>query len=712
MSSTSFLYPATPVNVPAEVTGVSPEFRQEVKGVMGNLVLFFAVYFLMLALSVALVAASVYMGIKLVIVLSNIYGFIIGIGVIGLGVMTFFFLIKFLFRVSRRNMGDAIEVKEADQPELFAFIRQLTIDTQTQFPKKIFLTPDVNASVFYNASFLSMFLPVRKNLQIGLGLVNSLNVGEFKAVMAHEFGHFSQRSMKLGSYVYNVNRVIHNMLFENEGYGGMLRTWASGGDVFVIFARITVWIVKGIQHVLASMYEVVNKRYSSLSRQMEFHADAVAASVSGSENLVTGLRRIEFSAYSFHILQGHCETQVSEKKWTDNIYTVHSKLMLRLAAESGIPVEHNLPVISDNNETNAGSSRIVYRDQWASHPATEDRIEKLRHWAVAGPVTQEPAWSLFRDAGSLQQALTVKMYGDTLMTQGIQEISPDSFTEEIFRQGDEFNAPAAFRGVYGQRMVSLLTAEQLQALQPDQSLRFQDIFSPAHLSLVNNVSGLQKDIQVLQAIKDKQLSVSSFDFGGQKHAVADAAQIQQQLQQELEQHNQELQKLDEQTISYFMGKAFGRNGSEQPVRERFVQLNEWRKRAEQTADVINTVFGKLGPIYSGERMELEQIQQMIAGFKQEIEPAFKAELQYWKNEGAFKKGAELEKLADEFIGSDYQYFSGQSYFDTEFITLHRLSQEGFSAIQNFIVRQFIHLLEWLLQLVPENELQQQSKPDQ
>jgi len=33
---------------------------------------------------------------------------------------------------------------------------------------------------FYNSSFWSMFLPVRKNLEIGLGLVNSINISEFK----------------------------------------------------------------------------------------------------------------------------------------------------------------------------------------------------------------------------------------------------------------------------------------------------------------------------------------------------------------------------------------------------------------------------------------------------------------------------------------------------------------------------------------------------
>jgi hypothetical protein len=36
----------------------------------------------------------------------------------------------------------------------------------------------------------------KKNLTIGIGLINSTSVGELKTILAHEFGHFSQRSMK------------------------------------------------------------------------------------------------------------------------------------------------------------------------------------------------------------------------------------------------------------------------------------------------------------------------------------------------------------------------------------------------------------------------------------------------------------------------------------------------------------------------------------
>src|SRR6202012_5732895 len=111
------------------------------------------------------------------------------------------------------------------------------------------------------SSFWSMFLPVRKNLEIGLGLVNSINISEFKAVMAHEFGNFSQKSMKLGSFVYNVNRVIYNMLYDNQGWSKSINSFASASRYFYFFATISVGIVQGVQVVLKKMYQVVNKKY-------------------------------------------------------------------------------------------------------------------------------------------------------------------------------------------------------------------------------------------------------------------------------------------------------------------------------------------------------------------------------------------------------------------------------------------------------------------
>jgi len=109
------------------------------------------------------------------------------------------FLVKGLFKFKRITQAPGVEVTAQEQPQLFAFIGRLCRETRAPMPHRVYLSPDVNAAVFYHESILRLFLPGRKNLLIGLGLVNQLNLSEFKAVLAHEFGHFSQSSMKLGT---------------------------------------------------------------------------------------------------------------------------------------------------------------------------------------------------------------------------------------------------------------------------------------------------------------------------------------------------------------------------------------------------------------------------------------------------------------------------------------------------------------------------------
>ena len=109
-----------------------------------------------------------------------------------------------------------IEIKREKEPELFALIDDVVNEVQTQHPKKVFLSSDVNAFVNYNSSFWSMFFPVKKNLTIGLGLINTTTVSELKAILAHEFGHFSQKTMKVGSFVNQANKIIYDMLYNNK----------------------------------------------------------------------------------------------------------------------------------------------------------------------------------------------------------------------------------------------------------------------------------------------------------------------------------------------------------------------------------------------------------------------------------------------------------------------------------------------------------------
>jgi Zn-dependent protease with chaperone function len=698
MANLSFAYPATPTGVPPSVTEPSSSFKKEVSGVMGSIILFLVVYLLLFLLSIGLVVACLYAGYYIIISLTSIFGILAGVGLIGVGIMVFVFLIKFLFAVTRHDRSGSIEVTEDDQPRLFGFIRQLTQDTQTPFPKKIYLTADVNASVSYDSSFWSMFLPIKKNLQIGLGLVNSVNISEFKAVMAHEFGHFSQRSMKLGSYVYNVNMIIHNMLFGNNSYASFLQGWANVSDTFAIFASITARIVNGIQWVLRQMYSVINKSYLRLSREMEFHADAVAASVSGSINLVTALRRIELAQSGYSIALEKYNALLLEKKISSNVYNDQRVVLKYLAQEFKLPVQHELPVVSNEFVQSNNLSRVNFKDQWASHPSTPDREKHLNDLAVEAEILHDSAWILFDNKEQLQLQLTQNIYSSAIAG-GEATIGSNEF-EEIFYKGvRNFTLPERYNGFYDDRQVPVINMEDVINGQAGES-RFDDIFTQQHALLSKKIKASASDIEILNAISAKKVDARSFDFDGVKHDRSDAAGIAEKLAAERSRQQVELDELDRKAIRFFIQKAMQTDaGKAAELKSLYKQYFEYRQNADEFLKKINEMLEVLRPVYSGETIQLVTITLMMNTLKSEKEPAFKEWLKKWMALGALDDNPAQKERIVSYLQANYVYFNGTSFFDTELNDLHNFCTGSWNSVYTFLFMQFKAILEKQLQLL-------------
>jgi Peptidase family M48 len=238
--------------------------------------------------------------------------------------------------------------------------------------------------------------------------------------------------MKLGSFVYNVNKIIHNMLFQNTGYSNFLGGWASLDGIFAFFAQMTAGIAQGIQWVLRQVYGVINKSYMRLSREMEFHADAVAASVTGSQSLVTALRRIELANAGYNIALQKCDELFREKKMSNNIYQNHRAVLKQLADEFKLTIEHEIPVVNDKFLSENNASRVNFKDQWASHPATNDRVEHLNKLGVAAALITEPAWVLFENKDDLQLRLTQKIYENVVKDKEVVTIGVHEFEEKLY----------------------------------------------------------------------------------------------------------------------------------------------------------------------------------------------------------------------------------------------------------------------------------------
>ncbi len=659
---------------------------------MGSIVLFLVVYIFLFLLALALVAGCVVGGIALMGALRSFYGLLFGIGLIGVGIMVMIFLVKFLFAVSKFDRSGSIEITESEQPRLFSFIRTLTTETQTAFPKRIYISPDVNACVFYDSSFWSMFLPIKKNLQIGLGLVNTVNLSEFKAVMAHEFGHFSQRSMKLGSFVYQVNRVIYNMLYQNSSYGSFLQGWANISGVFAFFANITFKIIQGIQWVLKQMYAVVNKNYMSLSREMEFHADAVAASVSGGNNLVTALRRVEIADLGYTIVVNKYQELLKEKKLGRNLYPDQRVVLHQIAKDNQLTIENDLPVVESKSFESQQFTRVNFKDQWASHPTMDEREAHLNSLQVAVPADTQSAWVLFENQQSLQELATGKVF-EAIVTTDITEIDNRQFAELYGKDESFYSLPEKYNGFYHGREIAILDESAIQAIDNPGSKTFQSIYSIENGHLPKKIGGANSDITLLEAIINKQIDTKTFDFEGRKYKSSEAGTIKTQIENDKKNWEDELLSLDKEAVGFALGEARKQAPEKaEQVRGKYIDYFNCRRESAAYLEQVNKMIGDLQPIFAGETQTIESIHQQIDQLKGESEPKFKQTISKWLREGVFDANIVLKDKLKFFLESKYAYFSGSSFFENELSDLYHLVNDAWSERFRYQFGKFKELL--------------------
>ena len=646
--------------------------KQQVYKVIGSIILFMVVYLVLMAAATLLAIVFGWLGIQLMLNFRSFIGLIFGLGLIGAGISVIVFLVKFIFTVSKDENSQRQEVSEEEQPRLFAFIRELTAATGTRFPKKIYFSPDVNACVFYNSNFWSMFLPIRKNLEIGLGLVNSVNVSEFKAVMAHEFGHFSQRSMKLGSFTYNVNRVIHNMLYENKGYSNFLNAWGKLHWGTALFAKLTARIAQGIQWILRGMYGFINKNYMGLSREMEFHADAVSAGVAGGNNLVSALSRIEVAGSCYNTALSEANARVKQNKATRNIFSNQLTIFRGVAVEYALPLTQGLPDVSYQFISSFSRSRINFKNQWASHPTLEERKSHLDRLGLEIRADQSSAWSLFEKPEELQHKFTSNLY-QTVKFEGVVEFYDEGqFEEQYLGRKAEYALPVEYKGYYEGRYIETRDWDLDVAVEePAPSLTFEELFNDETGQLQAMITSNKKDAELARAIYKKNIAVKTFDFDGVKYSARDGEKVALLLDKEIELQVERQRKMDKDAFLYFLHRP---GASQQRILTNYHQWKRVHALYDDYVQLVNRMLQKIRPFYSG-GLSLEEVISTVRGLKEKEEKDLKQKYRELEQAGILQanENPELYTRVQTFTGRDYAYFIDKSFQNEELDELKGLA---------------------------------------
>lgn len=249
------------------------------------------------------------------------------------------------------------ELARNDAPRLFAEVEAIRKGVQAPRAHHVLLTDEMNAAIS-QVPRLGMFGWHRNYLVLGVQLMHALPVDEFRAVLAHEFGHLSRADGRSAAWIYRIRATWESILEQ-------LRRDARGATF--IFERFFAWYAPRF-----AAYSFV------LARTHEFEADARAAALVGPGAMASALARI--AVRSRHI---------SESFWP--------ALWKRTIAEPEPPADAfttlcrtlREPVRTGELELFLAQALAVPTESRDTHPGLADRIAALG--VVPGPALIAPA---------------------------------------------------------------------------------------------------------------------------------------------------------------------------------------------------------------------------------------------------------------------------------------------------------------------------------
>lgn len=436
------------------ITNSKDEAKAAIAKVAINVLLRMGIFVTLYVLSIVLGAFLIWLGIKVTIwaiPMLSLYTIIILGGMWCLIGAFSLFLVKPLFQFTSSKNPKRIELKYSDAPELFKLIEETAQATGVNYPKRVFVSSDVNACVFYNTTFWNIFFPARKNIEIGLGLLFGLNKQELKAVIAHEFGHFGQNSMKIGSVVSVGYEIIGNLVNRRDFLDQWLVDWQTSNSHWVwrFFGSMTAGSIGGVRKLMYRIYVFVQKGFLGLSRQMEYDADKISADTVGNEIAISALCKIDSVSDRFETFNSLLSSVASSKNVKPQSYWRGYEIFLPICESfDGKKIEpSDLMTYKDADES---LSKVQINNPWLSHPTLKQRIDRIqettRNVGIGEPM---PATAIVPSAVYAKVSETLYNFANF---ESVSDASDSEFSELLATELSERSFPLLHRPYFNRNI--------------------------------------------------------------------------------------------------------------------------------------------------------------------------------------------------------------------------------------------------------------------
>jgi tetratricopeptide (TPR) repeat protein len=290
---------------------------------------------------------------------------LLGIGAI----VTVIAMIKSLFlRVKTSDPGRAL--KRAESEGLWKLAEEVAQSVGTRPIDEIRITPGTDLAVYERGPWRQKLRnEAHRILILGTGVLSGFKQNDFRCVLAHEYGHFSNRDTAGGDIALRVRNDMLKFYFAMRAAGQ-----ATFLNAAFHFLRIYDFIFRRISHGATRLQEIL--------------ADRAAAQIYGAPAFEAGLthvirRSIEFEAAANHEIKESIET----RRPLQNLY----ELPAPQASEVATELEKALSRPTSEDDT---------------HPSPRDRFRLVaRLQKPTCPPRSGEVWELFNDPEAIRREM-------------------------------------------------------------------------------------------------------------------------------------------------------------------------------------------------------------------------------------------------------------------------------------------------------------------
>jgi Zn-dependent protease with chaperone function len=316
--------------------------------------------------------------------------------VLGLTLVTLWAILRSVL-IRSRDVDPGMKLNPAMEPKLEALLHEVAGRVGTRPVDNVYVTPGTDMAVMERGGAIRRLRRTPERcLILGIAVLEGMALGPFKAVLAHEYGHFSNRDTAGGALALSVRRSITTMAARLARGGAA--AWYNPAWLFVHgFYRVFLRISQGA------------------SRFQEIMADRWSAILYGPKAFEEGLRHVIARSIQFN---------------------AHAQFTLKEILEAPRPLSNFYAYKPRKALTQEKLSEALEKavhattSPYDSHPSPGDRFKLLEALPIDGIAAsaedRSPAWSLFSNRVGLEGLMTERIRENVHARHGVLIPRPEA----------------------------------------------------------------------------------------------------------------------------------------------------------------------------------------------------------------------------------------------------------------------------------------------